>query len=932
MKFFKTKRECISAAKTQEEKLIANFGIKKYFIVPDYETFLEHIKSAQKKCFFEFIPESVSVKLFFDIEIFKDKSPIHYLNYNKLVDILKLLYGDEYILLESHQDDIKKSFHVIFPYVIFKSVKELKHEIHSKSELTEFVKEKIIDTSVYREGLFRTLYSSKENEQRPIVYSQDSPLKNLDLETFICNIPSSCVVNSASSVPSICSIKNGGNIVKGDNAKIEKESLGAEDVKLMIHFLKKNYNYNENDVNNIKLDRTNNCIVIGLSDKFCNNIDREHKSNHQYIIVDFFGSRQKCHDPDCKSFKKNELKYNMLSDDVSKIITSYFKVSEQDMEMLQVASTECKEYVNKFDKNVENLEYDKSLMIFKGNATDKNLIKLDGKCTNCKIEHQISNNGYCAKCIVCSSMFPENDFLSTGEKYKNLNQFWQIVNPTIIINNTTNNISNGEEIFACDISLDSSIFNNKEITEVINQILDGHKISKLSQLMKIKNDIFVYDNDNWFIFDGNVWKRDPNAVQLKKYILELTSTFNKIQQFYMGKSANEQNNNLIHNIKNLIIKINRPGFKKDIVEDCKLFFDEPRFVSKLNCKKHLVPFTNGVFDLLNKEFRPSRKEDYVLLTTDYDYHPEENNPNVYLFLEQILPNKTVRDYVLKKFAECLNGDIPNTKFLMFIGDGANGKSQLLNLMKIAFGELAEKVEVTLLTRKRNNANEANSEKIKLMNKRFAFLSEPEDGEKINISLLKELTGSEEIVARGLYQESVSFVMETKLFLACNELPEIKGEDTALWRRIRVIDFPSRFIDDPKEINEFKIDITLPSTLREDVSWRQTFMNILLMYYYMDIIEPNEVQNKTKNYRDDNNEIESWCKDNIELSPNSILELKSLCEIYFINNPRVGVKEKGKLRKQVEKYLQYHLKIDHECKNTKINGKSTQHWIGITLKS
>jgi hypothetical protein len=59
-------------------------------------------------------------------------------------------------------------------------------------------------------------------------------------------------------------------------------------------------------------------------------------------------------------------------------------------------------------------------------------------------------------------------------------------------------------------------------------------------------------------------------------------------------------------------------------------------------------------------------------------------------------------------------------------------------MKAAMGELGEKVEVTLLTRKRNNANESNSEKIKLMNKRFAFLSEPEDGEKINIGLLKEL--------------------------------------------------------------------------------------------------------------------------------------------------------------------------------------------------
>lgn len=64
-----------------------------------------------------------------------------------------------------------------------------------------------------------------------------------------------------------------------------------------------------------------------------------------------------------------------------------------------------------------------------------------------------------------------------------------------------------------------------------------------------------------------------------------------------------------------------------------------------------------------------------------------------------------------------------------------------------------------------------------MYKRFAFLSEPEEGERINIGLLKELTGSEEIVARALYEESTCFIMETKMYLACNKLPDIKAEDT-----------------------------------------------------------------------------------------------------------------------------------------------------------
>jgi P4 family phage/plasmid primase-like protien len=356
------------------------------------------------------------------------------------------------------------------------------------------------------------------------------------------------------------------------------------------------------------------------------------------------------------------------------------------------------------------------------------------------------------------------------------------------------------------------------------------------------------------------------------------------------------------------------------------------FMIKLNSKKHLVPFANGVYDLLDNKFRKTKKEDYVNMTMNYDFDEAVDNPEVHTFLEQVLPNQRVRDYVLKKMSECLNGDIPNTYFLMFIGDsGANGKSQLLNLMKLAMGDFGEKVEVTLLTRKRNNANEANTEKIKLMHKRFAFLSEPEDGEKINIGLLKELTGSEEIVARGLYQEAMSFVMEAKLFLACNELPEIKGEDTALWRRIRVIDFPSRFVDDPQEPGEYKIDRTLPSRMREDITWRQTFIKILLQYYYKDAKEPIEVQVKTNEYRQENNDFYSWLEDNMEVKENAVLCLKDVCQLY-LGKTKIHSSISSKYKKEIEKYIKEKYKsLKWEYDVVRIGDKTPRGWKDLCIK-
>jgi putative DNA primase/helicase len=169
-------------------------------------------------------------------------------------------------------------------------------------------------------------------------------------------------------------------------------------------------------------------------------------------------------------------------------------------------------------------------------------------------------------------------------------------------------------------------------------------------------------------------------------------------------------------------------------------------------------------------------------------------------------------------------------------------------------------------------------------------------------------------------------MEAKLFLACNDLPEIKGEDTALWRRIRVVDFPSRFVDDPKEENEFHIDRTLPSRMREDATWRQTFINVLLGYYYKDFtLEPPEVKVKTNEYRQDNNDFKNWLDENVEHCEGVILKLQDICQLFLKKN-KVHSHESSKYKKMVESWIKErypHLKSQHDV--VKNGDKSCKGW-------
>ena len=100
----------------------------------------------------------------------------------------------------------------------------------------------------------------------------------------------------------------------------------------------------------------------------------------------------------------------------------------------------------------------------------------------------------------------------------------------------------------------------------------------------------------------------------------------------------------------------------------------------------------------------------------------------------------------------------------------------------------------------------------------------------------------------------------------------------------MVDFPSKFVDNPKELNEYKIDRTLPTKIREDTSWKQTFMNILIEYYYKEITEPDEVKVKTNEYKEYNDMNMEFVNKYIKKNEESCIIWSELWEqfSYWIN--------------------------------------------------
>ena len=117
-----------------------------------------------------------------------------------------------------------------------------------------------------------------------------------------------------------------------------------------------------------------------------------------------------------------------------------------------------------------------------------------------------------------------------------------------------------------------------------------------------------------------------------------------------------------------------------------------------------------------------------------------------------------------------------------------------------------------------------------MVRRFVAFQEPSKDEPINVGKLKEWTGGDTIQCRELYKGPIKFKSQAKWFLICNDIPEVPSDDDGTWRRLTVINFPSKFI--PKsEMTGRDYEYERDNNMNEKLEGlKEPFMWLLLDYY------------------------------------------------------------------------------------------------------
>ncbi len=433
-----------------------------------------------------------------------------------------------------------------------------------------------------------------------------------------------------------------------------------------------------------------------------------------------------------------------------------------------------------------------------------------------------------------------------------------------------------------DNSIEFFKFLESEVSEIIKQSIKSPSFGTSYDVAKVIYQLHRFDyvcaslkHSDWYVFKGHRWVSEENGYSINNIINEkiydeYLKVSNLFHQMALNASGKEKEALIELQTKtlNFTKTLHTTKFKKDVISECAVLFYDRDFYQKLDEKRNLLGFENGVLDLDTMKFRDGYPEDFITFSTKINYLPydrsDERIKQVEEFFESIQPNEDVRTYVLKFLGTCLQGHVPDEKFYIWTGGGGNGKSLTVKLLLDSLGDYGTIIPVSLLTRKRGASAAASPELAKLKGKRFCVFQEPENDDVIQVGLMKELTGNDKIQARPLYGSPIEFYPQFKTLLACNKLPEIPSTDGGTWRRIRVVPFEMSFVDEPSEPNHRKKD---PDLRRKMETWHAAFMSVLVEYNRRfkteGNSEPRKVKDQTSEYQQKSDLVLEYLNDRTE---------------------------------------------------------------------
>jgi putative DNA primase/helicase len=263
---------------------------------------------------------------------------------------------------------------------------------------------------------------------------------------------------------------------------------------------------------------------------------------------------------------------------------------------------------------------------------------------------------------------------------------------------------------------------------------------------------------------------------------------------------------------------------------------------------------NGVLDTETFEFLPHDRNRLLSKMSNVVYDPAAKCPLWLDMMDMIFEgDEELIKFVQRFLGYILTGKPIEQAWFTFYGPKSkNGKSTFCNAVTYVLGDFAKKVNIKTFLNAKNKSSIPN-DIAALAGYYFIWASEPEEGSKLSMEIIKPFSGNEEMDARFLNKEFFQFKPQGSIIIVSNNRPVIDEKGDAAWRRALSIPFVFQI---PEEKRDRQIDDKLQAEASGIFNW---MVEGLREYYRLGkkLCPPLSVQTSSEEYREEMNSFKKF---------------------------------------------------------------------------
>ena len=329
----------------------------------------------------------------------------------------------------------------------------------------------------------------------------------------------------------------------------------------------------------------------------------------------------------------------------------------------------------------------------------------------------------------------------------------------------------------------------------------------------------------------------------------------------------------------------------------------------------LFGVANGVVDLRIGQLRKGLPADRITMHSLVECDPHGDCTRWIKFVREVFGNDDdLFGFVQRAVGYSLTGDTREQCLFLTHGEGANGKSTFLEVIRHILGDYAQNTPFSTLELKGRSS--IPNDVAALVGKRFVTAIETSDSERLNEARIKALTGSDHITARFFFKEFFTFLPVSKIWLASNHLPIVADDSHGFWRRVRLIPFLRRFEGDADDKGlKAKLLAEAPGIL----AWA---IQGCLAWQKRGLGEPNIVKKATADYREESDPLSEFIEEVCLVHAKAQVTAATLWEEYFRwtqeNRDRHALNRKAFVRCMEARGF----------RRVRLGHNRTRYWLGI----